>query len=138
MAKLSGKKMLVLVGGVAIGATKSFTLTVNSQTIDTTTKDSDAWGESLYGSKDWNVSVDGLYDPDDPMNAEEIFDAIVGDTRLLLEMAVIDGTGGGLVFKGYANASGLTVGASYNDAVTFTGTLQGDGKLEKGTVSASA
>ena len=137
MAKLSGKKMLVLVGGVAIGATKSFTLTINSQTIDTTSKDSDAWGESLYGSKDWNVSVDGLYDPESPMNAEELFDAITNDTRLLLEMAVIDGTGGGLVFKGYANASGLTIGASYNDAVTFTGNMQGDGAIEKGTVATS-
>ena len=137
MAKLSGKKMLVLVGGVAIGATKSFTLTINSQTIDTTTKDSDAWGESLYGSKDWNVSVNGLYDPDSPMNAEELFDAITNDTRLLLEMAVIDDKGGGLVFKGYANASGLTIGASYNDAVTFDGTLQGDGPIDKGTVATS-
>lgn len=137
MAKLSGKKMLVLVGGVAIGASKSFTLTINSQTIDTTSKDSDAWGESLYGSKDWNVSIDGLYDPASPMNAEELFDAIVNDTRLLLEMAVIDGTGGGLVFRGYANASGLTIGASYNDAVTFSGTLTGDGELGKGTVATS-
>ena len=137
MAKLSGKKMLVLVGGVAIGATKSFTLTINSATIDTTTKDDDAWGSSLYGSKDWNVSVDGLYDPDDPMNAEELFDAIANDTRLLLEMAVITSTGGGLVFKGYANASGLVIGASYNDAITFSGTLQGDGPITKGTVATS-
>lgn len=137
MAKLSGKNMLVLVNGTAIGGTKSFTLTINSNLIDTTTKDSDAWGDSLYGSKDWEVSFDGLYDPDATVNAEEIYDAIVGDTTVILEMAVIDGTGGGLVFRGNANATGLTLSAGYNEAVTMSGGFKGAGELEKGTVATS-
>jgi predicted secreted protein len=137
MAKLSGKNMLVLVGGTAIGGTKSFTLTVNSNLIDTTTKDSDAWGDSLYGSKDWEVSFDGLYDPSNTMNAEEIFDLITGDTTAILEMAVIDGTGGGLVFRGNANATGLTMTAGYNDAVSMSGGFKGAGELTKGTVATS-
>jgi len=137
MAKLSGKKMLVLVNGTVIGGTKSFTLTINSNLIDTTTKDSDAWGDSLYGFKDWEVSFDGLYDPSAAMNAEEIFDLIVGDTTAILEMAVIDGTGGGLVFRGNANATGLTLGAAYNEAVTVSGGFKGAGELTKGTVATS-
>ena len=137
MAKLAGKKMLVVVDGVTMAATKSFTLTINSNLIDTTTKDSDAWGESLYGFKDWEVSFDGLYDPAAAFNVEELFDAILADTTVTLEMAVIDGTGGGLVFRGEANSTGLTMSAAYNDAVTFSGTFKGAGVLAKGTVATS-
>jgi predicted secreted protein len=137
MAKLSGKNMLVLVNGTVMAATKSFTLTINSNLIDTTTKDSDAWGDSLYGFKDWEVSFDGLYDPDATFNAEEVYDAIVGDTTVILEMAVIDGTGGGLVFRGDANATGFTMTAGYNEAVTFSGGFKGAGELTKGTVATS-
>lgn len=137
MAKLSGKKMLVIVDGVTMAATKSFTLTINSNLIDTTTKDSDAWGDSLYGFKDWEVTFDGLYDPAATFNAEEVYDAIVGDTTVTLEMAVIDGTGGGLVFSGEANATGFTMTAGYNEAVTFSGGFKGAGTLSKGTVATS-
>lgn len=137
MAKLAGKNMLVVVDGVVMAATKSFTLTINSNLIDITTKDSDAWGDTLYGFKDWEVSFDGLYDPDATYNVEEVYDAIVADDTVYLEMAVIDGTGGGLVFSGNANSTGLTMSAGYNDAVSFSGTFKGAGLLSKGTVASS-
>ena len=137
MAKLAGKNMLVVVDGVVMAATKSFTLTINSNLIDITTKDSDAWGDTLYGFKDWEVSFDGLYDPAATYNVEEVYDAIVADDTVYLEMAVIDGTGGGLVFSGNANSTGLTMSAGYNDAVSFSGTFKGTGLLSKGTVATS-
>ena len=137
MAKLSGKNMLVLVNGTVMAATKNFTLTINSNLIDTTTKDSTAWGDTLYGFKDWEVTFDGLYDPAAVFNAEEVYDAIVADTTVILEMAVIDGTGGGLVFRGNANATGFTMSAAYNEAVTFSGGFKGAGALNKGTVATS-
>jgi len=137
MAKLAGKKMLVVVDGVTMAATMSFSLTVNSNLIDITTKDSDAWGDSLYGFKDWEVSFEGLYDPSATFNAEEVYDAIVADDPVYLEMAVIDGTGGGLVFSGNANATGFTMTAAYNDAVSFSGSFKGAGTLSKGTVATS-
>ena len=137
MAKLAGKKMLLVVDGVVMAATKSFTLTINSNLIDITTKDSDAWGDSMYGFKDWEVSFEGLYDPSAAFNAEEVYDAIVADDPVHLEMAVIDGTGGGLVFSGDANATGEVITASYNDAVGFSGGFKGAGKLSKGTVATS-
>lgn len=137
MAKLAGKKMLLVVDGVTLGATRSFTLTINNQVIDVTTKDSDAWGESLPGFKDWEISFDGLYDPSNPMNAEEIYDAIENDSISFVEAAVIDGDGGGLVFSGNATPSGLNIGASYNDAVTMSGGYKGSGKISKGTVATS-
>lgn len=137
MTKLAGKKMLLVVDGVTLGATKSFTLTINNNVIDTTTKDSDAWGDSIPGFKDWEVTFDGLYDPDNPMNAEEIYDAIENDSTAFIEIAVIDGTGGGLCFSGNGNPTGLTLTGGYNDAVAMSGGYKGVGKINKGTVATS-
>ena len=44
-------------------------------------------------------------------------------------MAVIDGTGGLVFQEANANATGLTINASYNDALLRH--FQGDGELEQ-------
>lgn len=138
MAKLNGTSMLVLVDGVAIAGTKSFTLDLKSANIDITSKDSGGWVYRIYGLRDWSVSCDGLFDPSGVFNVEEIFDAIDSrDTTILLEMAVIDGVGGGFLLKGEALASSLTLTAGQEEAVSFTATFEADGPLDKGTVTSS-
>lgn len=137
MAKLNGTSMLVIVDGVTIAATKSFTLDLKSTNIDTTSKDSEGWVYRIYGLRDWSVSFDGLFDPSATFGVEEIFDMI--DTRdgVLVEMAVIDGTGGGFLLKGNVVSSGLTLTAGMEDAVTYSGTFEANGPLDKGTVASS-
>ena len=137
MAVFNGKKMLVIVDGVTIAATKSFTLTVDVDLPDATTKDDDAWGNSIYGAKSWNVTVDGLYDPSATFGIEEIYDMIDNETTAYLEMAVIDGTGGGLCFAGNANSTGFALTADLNAPVTMSGGFKHAGKLNKGTVASS-
>lgn len=137
MAKLNGLNMLVLVDGTAISGTKSFTLNLNSELPDATTKDDDAWGSTIYGAKMWDVTFDGLFDPSGVFNVEEIYDMIAGDDTVVLEMAVIDGTGGGLVFRGNANSTGLTLTAPVNEPVSYSGGFKGAGILNKGTVATS-
>ena len=129
--------MLVIVDGVTIAATKSFTLDLKSTNIDTTSKDSEGWVYRIYGLRDWSVSFDGLFDPSATFGVEEIFDMI--DTRdgVLVEMAVIDGTGGGFLLKGNVVSSGLTLTAGMEDAVTYSGTFEANGPLDKGTVASS-
>lgn len=137
MAKLNGIKMLVLVDGVTIAGTKSFTLNLASELPDATTKDDDAWGSTIYGAKNWDVTFDGLFDPSAVYGVEEIYDMIEGDDTVVLEMAVIDGTGGGLVFRGNANCTGLTLTAPVNEPISYSGGFKGVGKLNKGTVATS-
>lgn len=137
MAKLSGKKMFVLVGGSVIAASKSFTLNVEVDNPDATTKDDDAWGNSIYGSKKWTVSFEALYDPAAVYNLEEYFDQIDADTTIVLEMAVIDGTGGGLLLRGNANISGFTLTAAISDPISWSGGFTGAGALTRGTVASS-
>jgi len=135
MAKYNGDKMLVIVNGVAIGATRSFTLTMNQTNFDKTTKDSDGYVERGPGNRDWNVTFDGLYDPAGSMNAEELHDILDGRTRVYLEMALIEG--GATVFRGYAYTNNVTITAPQGEAISLSGGFEGDGAISKGTVVSS-
>jgi predicted secreted protein len=137
MAVLNGTKMRVIVNGVAIGGTKSFTLDIKKNNPDASSKDSAGYKNRISGQKDWTVSFDGLYDPAGVYNFEQLFDMIDGDARVLLEMAVIDGTGGGELYKGYALGAGLSMGAAMEETVTISGNFEADGPIDKGTVATS-
>jgi hypothetical protein len=52
-------------------------------------------------------------------------------------MAVIDGTGGGELYKGYALGAGLSMGAVMEETVTISGNFEADGPIDKGTVATS-
>jgi predicted secreted protein len=137
MSKLNGTNMRVLVSGTAIGGTKSFTLNLTRSNIDTSSKDSSGWTNRIYGKGDWNVSFDGLYDPALTWNIEELYTMLNSKTSVVLECAVIDGTGGGLVYRGTAIASNLSMTAAAEEAVTISGTFEADGALVQGTVASS-
>lgn len=137
MGKLNGTSMLVIVDGVTLAGTKSFTLDINVDLPDATTKDSDGWAENIHGLRSWSVSFDGLYDPTLTYNSEEVFDEIDGRDELLLEMAVINGTGGGLVYSGNAKVASLSYGAENEQPITISGSFTGSGDLDKGTVASS-
>lgn len=137
MAKLNGTNMLVVVDGVTLAGTKSFTLTLDVDLPDATSKDSAGWAENIHGLRSWSVDFDGLYDPSLTYNAEEVFDEIDERDEVFLEMAVIDGTGGGLVFSGNAKIKSLTLTADQEATVTMSGSFTGNGDLDKGTVASS-
>lgn len=137
MAKLNGTSMLVIVDGVTIGGTKSFTLDVRNANIDSSSKDSAGWTDRIAGKRDWSVSFDGLYDPAGVYNFEQLFDSLDTRDQVKLEMAVIDGTGGGELYQGYARLSSLTLTAPMEDATAYSGTFEADGPLDKGTVASS-
>lgn len=137
MAKLNGTSMLVIVDGATIGGTKSFTLDIRNANIDSSSKDSEGWTDRIAGKRDWSVTFDGLYDPAGVFNFEQLFDSVDTRDQVQLEMAVIDGTGGGELYEGYAILSSLSLTANMEDAVTYSGTFESDGPLDKGTVASS-
>jgi predicted secreted protein len=137
MAKLSGTNMRVLANGTVIGGSRSFTLNLKRTNIDTSSKDSAGWMNRIYGEGDWDVSFNGLYDPALLFNVEEIYGMLNAKTTVVLEMAVIDGTGGGLVYRGTALAGSLSLTAGKGEAVTISGTFEADGALVQGTVATS-
>ena len=65
MAYRLGNDIRVSVGEVLIGGQQNCTLTMSSETGDTTTKDSGVWAESEVTGLSWSVSCDGLIAVDD-------------------------------------------------------------------------
>jgi hypothetical protein len=137
MAVFNGTSMLIIVDGITIAASTEFTLTIDSNNPEKSSKDSAGWTNRLYGKRDWNVSHSGFADPAAVFSVEEIFDIIDTRDRVFLEMAVIDGLGGGLKFSGYALAKNLTLGAGNETPVTCNASFEADGPIDKGTVHSS-
>ena len=138
MAVINGTTMTLLLDGVRIAATKSATLNLNVDLPDATSKDSAGWAAHIQGLRSWDGSFDGLYDPSGTVNFEQLYDMI--ETRhsdIICEFADLTTTGGGEVFRGVASISGLTITAEMETPVTLSGSFTGNGKLNKGTVSAS-
>jgi predicted secreted protein len=133
--KYNGDNLLLVVDGVVVAGTRSFTLTINQTNFSTTTKDDQGWETNKPGNRNWNVAFDGLLDPAGNFNAEEIYDLIDGRDDCYLEMAVIEG--GGLVFRGTAHPNGLVIGAPQGEAATLSGGFDGTGPIAKGTVVSS-
>lgn len=67
--------------GDDIGSTRSCTLTINQATEDITTKDSGYWEEHMATLKNANVAFNGLKDPANTYNAEELLDLILDNTN---------------------------------------------------------
>lgn len=65
MAYRLGNSIKVTIGEDLIGGQQNCTLTMNSETGDTTTKDSGVWSESEVTGLSWEVSCDGLIAVDD-------------------------------------------------------------------------
>ena len=60
-----GNNIRVSVGEQLIGGQQNCSLSMNSETGDTTTKDSGMWAESEVTGLSWSVSCDGLITVDD-------------------------------------------------------------------------
>ena len=139
MAVIKGTSMLVLIDGVSIGATTSCTLNISSSNIETSNKGSAGHTDRISGKGDWSVDFDGLYDPSQTYGFQELYDQIAAkpQTRVVIEIANIDGTGGGELYRGFALCSSATLTAPNEEASTISGTFEADGILNKGTVASS-
>ena len=142
MAIINGSSMLLLLGDIgnatAIGCSKSATLTIDVDAPDASCKSSGGWSDSILGQASWNVSFDGLYDPDGVTNFNTLYDNVYErDSTLIMELAEIDGVGGGTVYRGTVLITGLTLTAEMETPMTYSGTLKGTGRLYKSTVASS-
>ncbi len=138
MAVINGTTMLLLLDGVRIGATTSATLNINVDTPESTNKDSAGWASHIQGVRSWDVSFDGFHDPAGTLSTEQLYDEInERDATIICELATIDGTGGGELYKGTVSVTSLSITADMEAPVTISGTLQGNGALSKGTVASS-
>ena len=110
-----------------VGGQRNATLNRGSETLDVSNKATGgAWKECIAGAKEWSVDGDGIL-----IDGDEAF-GLLEDAYLsgeLVEVKIGDDSGWG--FQGNAIITDFPVEAPYDDALSYSMTLQGTGALSK-------
>ncbi len=107
----------------AFGHSRSFTLNVEANPIDATSRSSSGWSEFIMGSRSFTLDFEGLVDYSDDINVEWLETAIENKTKFLIKFTT--NLAGDLVYNGYVYISNMTIDSNMEDVVTYSGTLQG-------------
>lgn len=138
MGAINGTTMLLLVDGVAVAGAKSNSIHWDQNLMDTSSKSSGGWATHKPGQRSWGGSCDSWYDPTSTLSTEQLFDLInTRDETAVLEVAQIDGTGGGEVYRGVASIDHLEMTMEMEAPVAVSFSFVGNGAPAKGTVVSS-
>lgn len=110
----------------AVGGQRGATLNRGSETLDVSNKATGgAWKEFIAGAKEWSIDADGILIEDD--TAFQLLETayLSGD---LVEVKIGEDSGWG--YTGMAIITDFPVEAPYDDALSYSMTLQGTGELK--------
>ena len=125
MAVTRGLDILVHVGAKTIGGQRGCTLTMESDTIDVSSKVDFGWASFIGGAKQWSVSCDGQFVVDDE-GQKAIMDAFIAGTEVDIEMKNQAET---IYYKGKACVTSVEVDAQFDDVATLAVEFTGQGAL---------
>jgi TP901-1 family phage major tail protein len=129
MSKISGMKVKLFVKdattGKILAGQRNATLNRSAETIDATSKDSEGhWQESIAGFKSYSIDADGAFVQDDV--AYKILETAFLNSEnvdVYLEMP------SGIRYEGNATITDLSLEVPYDDLVSYSISLQGNGPL---------
>lgn len=123
---IEGDKFTLLAGQ------RGATLNRSSEAIDGTHKGSNGWKENLAGTKEWSIECNGVFVTDDVAFAK-LEQAFAED--MFVKVKISNGTWG---YEGQALITDFPIETPYDDAATYTVTLQGSGSLNKIAINTPA
>ena len=130
MAAFIGRLVSVAKGATDIeDELRTTSVTFNGELVDITTKGDDGWTEHLdgtFGERNWTIAVDGI------LKTQTLIDhAVSGDKEAYtIKIGTLFQLTGSWQFQ-----AGFEIGAPYNEATTFSGTLISCGPIVKAAVS---
>jgi TP901-1 family phage major tail protein len=130
MAK-NGTTMVFKKGGTAVGASRSFSLSISSAMIDVSSKDS-AFRKLKAGKLGYSISADGVLAFSDAQQ-EALMDDVLAGTALTWSLGKATPVSGDVVFSGTAQIESVEFSAPDNEAATFSTSAKGSGALVKTT-----
>ena len=132
---VNGKLWVVLDGSSVIGATNSAKLSLSQNTEEVHTKSTtDDFVRRMTTTKDWSIDFEGLFDPTETYNAEEIIDKIIGSSNSVsVKFQPSSPTTGDMLLSGTGIFENLELDAPNNGPMTFSGTIVGNSALTKTT-----
>lgn len=116
----TGSKLL------AVKGQKSLKLNRKADSIDITTKDDADWKSKMAGMKEWGLDTDGIYVTSDESH-RELSAAFENSNPVLIK--VTNKKTASDMFGGLASITDYSVEAPYDDAMTYSLSLEGMGKL---------
>lgn len=118
---LDGSKLL------AVSGQQGLTINRSADSIEITSKDTKGgWKSKIAGMKEWSIDNDGLYMPDDESHSI-LSEAFENSDPVCLK--VINGKKKIGMFGGLAVITDYPIEAPYDDAMTYSLTLEGMGAL---------
>ena len=119
-----GLDIKISIGEQFLAGQRGATLNRSAETIDITNKVSAGWKEIITSVKEWSIDCDGVFVADDAAlkALETAFNA-----NTVVDVKISDGTWG---YKGKAIITDFPIEAPYDDAATYSITLQGTGELQ--------
>lgn len=128
-SKISGMKVKLYIKdattGKVLAGQRNATLNRSAESIDATSKDTEGfWTESLQGFKSWSIDADGAFVQDDV--AYGILEtAFLNSENVDVYLELPSGT----KYEGNATITDFSLEAPYDDLVTYSISLQGNGAL---------
>lgn len=128
MAKIKGIDFALKIGGKVVAGKKNASMSISSDTLDTTTAESLGWKEKDYGFKEWSISTDGLLVASDE-GFYAVEDALINGT--LLDIEIIRDR---KKYVGQCLVTSLESDAPFDDMITYSVNLEGTGALTRNPV----
>ena len=132
-AGLGGKDILLCIFNaagdklLAIAGQRGLTLNRTKESIEITSKDSEGgWKSRVTGMKEWSIENDGVYITSDETHGL-LSKAFEEDTFVCLK--IINNKTKTAMFGGLATITEYPIEAPYDDALTYSLTLEGTGPL---------
>lgn len=142
-----GEELQLFLAGKSIAKAKTHTLTINSDTIDVSSKDDGFYGASIPGKITWEIAAENIYTEKafDELyakaQARQVFEVVFG------RVANYDAEGLGekeswtadsvkhTTYTGKVTLTNMTLNANNGEVTSFSATLKGVGALKqiKGT-----
>lgn len=127
--KVSGMKVKLFIkeamSGKVLAGQRNATLNRSAESIDATSKDTEGfWKESIQGFKEWSIDCDGAFIESD--EAYKILEtAFLASENVDVYLELPSGT----KYEGNATITDFSLEAPYDDLVTWSIALQGNGAL---------
>jgi len=127
MAEIAGKLMVISLDGAALAYSRDFSISLDMETIDITSRDTSWWKKLLRGMRSWSISGSGLYSSDDPgKKVLQNFHDDATDAVIAVILVLADGT---IELSGDGILTNLSYDGPHADAATYSFSIEGTGAL---------
>jgi len=119
-----------------VAGQRGASLTLNADTIDITSKDSNNWKEVVAGQKNWSIKFDSLVIMNDTgdgydTSLEALESAYMSGNTVMAQIKTPMTSGSAVTYTGSAVITDLSYDYAQDKEATFSGTLQGTGAIVK-------